>query len=129
MSTSVKYASIPEYIAAQQAEVRANLEELNNCISKTLPQAQACISYNMPCFKQDGMICYFAVFKRHYSLFFKPVHVKHFAKELSGFVQGKSAIQVPIGQKFPESLLKSMLQHAAESNRLKAESKKQKSRK
>lgn len=129
MEASKKYQNIPEYIAAQTPEVQHHLQALYESIRDILPQAQACISYNMPCFKQQGMVCYFAAFKKHYSLFFSPAHVKHFQAELAAYVKGKSAIQIPIGQNFPKTLLKRMLLHAAEANRLKAENKKLKSKK
>jgi uncharacterized protein YdhG (YjbR/CyaY superfamily) len=125
MDKAPKYQHIEQYIAAQPVEVQTQLNELFWVIQHTLPQASPCISYNMPCFKQNGMICYFAAFKKHYSLFFSPAVVQYFQQELGDYVHSKSAIQIPLGKSFPTILLKNMLLHTAELNRKKAEHKKQ----
>jgi len=123
------YNTIDEYIALQPAQHHANLELIRNTIKAIVPEAVEAISYQMPAFKYHGMLCYFAVFKDHYSLFVSPEIREAFSKDLLPYKTTKSAIHFPLDETVPVKLVEEIIRFTAITNLGKAESKKSKSRK
>ena len=62
-------ANIDQYIAACPAEVQAVLQQLRATIRAAAPEAKEVISYQMPTFKQRGILLYFAAWKKHVGLY------------------------------------------------------------
>jgi uncharacterized protein YdhG (YjbR/CyaY superfamily) len=60
--------TIDEYIARFPADVRAILEKVRTTIRTAAPKATETISYQMPAFKQHGILVYFAGWKKHIGL-------------------------------------------------------------
>jgi uncharacterized protein YdhG (YjbR/CyaY superfamily) len=120
------YKSADEYIALQPAEHRDNLELIRKSVKATVPEAIETISYQMPAFKYHGMLCYFAVFKDHYSLFVSPQIREAFSRELVSYKTTKSAIHFPFKDPIPVKLIEDIIRFAAITNLEKAELKKQK---
>jgi uncharacterized protein YdhG (YjbR/CyaY superfamily) len=123
------YKSIDDYIFLQQEEHRAILELIRKTIITAVPEAIEVISYQMPAFKYHGMLCYYAVFKDHYSLFLSPKIKDIFADKLTGYKQTKSAIHFPFKTQIPVELIKEIITFTAISNFEKAEAKKPKPKK
>jgi uncharacterized protein YdhG (YjbR/CyaY superfamily) len=85
----------------------AFLSEIRQTIKKAVPEAEELISYQMPAFRYNGMLVWFAAFKHHYSIFI-PRHILHlFEEELKPFElsKSKSAIKIPIEKPVPVNLL------------------------
>lgn len=59
-------SSIDEYIIYSSADVRELLVELRNTINKAAPEAEEVISFQMPAFKMNGILVYFAACKKTY---------------------------------------------------------------
>ncbi len=113
-----KPASVDEYLDVLEPNVRECLEHLRVTIKKAAPDATEKISYNMPGFQDHGVICWYAAFKNHYSLFFRPKVHEEFADALSAFERTKSAIHIPYDRKFPAPLLTKMVKHVVLTNRM-----------
>lgn len=122
----LKYKSIGEYISLQPEKCRASLALDRQTIKTTVPEALELISYQMPAFKYHGMLCYFAVFKDHYSLFVAPDIMEAFSRDLLSFKTTKSAIHFPLNNPVPIKLIEEITRFAAITNLEKAEAKKQK---
>ncbi|MET0895587.1 MAG: DUF1801 domain-containing protein [Acidimicrobiia bacterium] len=59
---------IDRYLAALDEPKRATLEAMRVRILEVVPDAEQCISYNMPAFRVDGkVVAGFAAFKHHLS--------------------------------------------------------------
>jgi uncharacterized protein YdhG (YjbR/CyaY superfamily) len=123
------YKTTDEYIAFQPEEHRANLDLIRNTIKTTVPEAHEVISYQMPAYKYHGMLCYFALFKDHYSLFVSPEIRLIFDKDLASYKTTKSAIHFPLNGPVPVKLIEEIVRFAAITNLEKAESKKLKKKK
>jgi len=124
MITNPRYNTVNEYIAMQLPDLKENLELIRNTIKSTAPEAQELISYQMPAFKYHGMLCFFAVFKDHYSLFVSPAIRQAFDHDLKLFKTTKSAIHFPLNAPIPVKLIAEIVRFAAITNLEKAEAKK-----
>lgn len=123
------YKTTEEYIRSQPGHHRKNLEIIRQTIKSAAPDAAETISYQMPAFKFHGMLCFFAVFKDHYSLFVAPSIHPAFADELKSFKTTKSAIHFPFDQPIPVRLIEEIIRFAAISNLEKEENRKLKRKK
>jgi uncharacterized protein YdhG (YjbR/CyaY superfamily) len=65
MAKTQKPKDIDGYISQFPADVQAILEQVRETISHAAPDAKEVISYQMPAFKQHGMLVYFAAWKQH----------------------------------------------------------------
>ena len=68
MEASKKFKTVEEYFDTFPKETVEVLESLRNTIKKAAPQADELISYNMPAFRQKGMLVYYAAWKTHIGL-------------------------------------------------------------
>jgi len=119
-----EYKTIDEYIARQPQEFRDGLGIIRQTVRKAVPDAEEVISYMMPAFKYHGMLCYFAVFKDHYSLLVAPKAKDAFTDELKAYKQTKSAIHFPFNAEIPVGLITEIITFIAITNLEKAEAKK-----
>lgn len=65
-------ATIDEYIAAFPPGVQAVLQQVRQAVRDAAPQAEEGISYQIPAYRQHGVLVYFAAFKNHVG-FYPPV--------------------------------------------------------
>jgi uncharacterized protein YdhG (YjbR/CyaY superfamily) len=116
---TIKFSSIDEYHAAQTPEVRQLLDKLRSVIRKAAPLASETISYNMPAFKQGGVLVYYAAHNHHIGFYPTPAPLQVFANELEGFITSKGAVQFPLDKPLPVALIRKMVQYrvAEESER------------
>jgi uncharacterized protein YdhG (YjbR/CyaY superfamily) len=110
------FKNVDEYIALQSEKIKITLEILRKTIRKAAPEATEIISYQMPAFRFQGMLAYFAVFKNHYSLFVNPKVLEAFKDKLSEYTLSKSAIRIPLDKPVPEKLVTEIIQFAAKEN-------------
>ncbi|MFB3854461.1 MAG: iron chaperone [Vicinamibacterales bacterium] len=61
--------TIDEYIAGFPREVRAILQKIRKTVASAAPGAEERISYRMPAFAQNGILLYFAAFKKHIGVY------------------------------------------------------------
>lgn len=117
----MEYKNVDEYIALQPGFIRDTLEHLRQVIKDSAPGSEEMISYQMPAFRFHGMLCYFAVFKAHYSLFVSPEILLVFKDKLTAYGLSKSAIRFPMKEPFPEKLVTEIIKYAALRNLKKAQ--------
>lgn len=120
---SVKFTTVDEYFAAFPAEAKNLLKQMRKIIKEAAPQAQELISYNMPAFKQDGALVYYAAYKNHIGFYPTASGIKNFQKELSGYEPSKGAIRFPIDQPLPVTLIKKIVKFRVTENKARAISK------
>ena len=102
-STPVK--DIDDYIAAQPESIRATLEKLRQTISKPAPKSKEVISYGMPAFRLHSVLVYFAAYKKHIGFYPTSSGINVFKKEIARYKNSKGAVQFPIDQPLPFSLI------------------------
>ena len=97
--------NIDEYIASFSPEVQAILEKIRVTIWDAAPDAQETISYNMPAFRLNGVLVYFAAFKKHIG-FYPPVRGDaKLARAISAYAGEKGNLRFPLDQPIPYGLI------------------------
>ncbi len=104
------------YLDSLPQDIRTILEKIRETIKNEIPEATELISYQMPAFKFHGVIAWYAPFKKHYSLFVRPVVMEAFKKDLQPYELSKSAIRFPLDHPVPVELIARIVRHSAELN-------------
>lgn len=90
--------------------MQERLKKLRACIKKLVPTAVESISYGMPAYKLQGKpLVYFAAYENHIGFYATPHTHQAFAKELSGYKQGKGSVQFPHQDQLPLNLIERMV--------------------
>lgn len=105
MVMKTTFKDIDEYIGIQTPEVQILLKQMRQTIKKAAPEAEEVISYNMPAFKYQGMLVYFAAYKNHIGFYATPTGHSEFKEELSMYKQGKGSVQFPLTKPLPLDLI------------------------
>jgi uncharacterized protein YdhG (YjbR/CyaY superfamily) len=116
MKTEKAPKTTDEYIAEFPQDVQALLKELRQAIKEAAPQAKETISYQMPAFKQKGILVWFGAFKDHIGFFPKASAVEAFKKELVGFITSKGTVQFVLDKPIPLGLVKEMVRFRVKEN-------------
>jgi uncharacterized protein YdhG (YjbR/CyaY superfamily) len=105
IAEKTKPQSIDDYISDYPEEIQNKLKQIRETIRKAAPEAKEVISYQMPAFKLNAILVYFAAFKDHIGFFPTPSPVKKFSKELSAYETSKGTIKFPMNKKIPLGLI------------------------
>ncbi len=83
------------YIDAQPEDTRGALYAVYGTIARALPEAETCISWQMPTFRKGRNLIHFAAAKRHVGIYPGPEAVEAFREELDakGIPYSKGAIR------------------------------------
>ncbi len=112
-----KPQTIEEYIAVANDNVKEHLVKMYEVISSIMPtEALPCISYEMPAYKLNGVVVYFAGFTKHVSLFPGPKAIAFFNEELTDYKTSKGTIQFPVNKKLPVLLIKKIVKYNIKEN-------------
>ena len=110
------FKTIDEYIAIFPENVQSILEELRQAIKESAPEAEELISYQMPAFKLNGILVWFAAFKNHVGFYPKISAIEAFKEELSGHEVGKGTIRFPLNKPIPLDLVKKIVRYRVKEN-------------
>jgi uncharacterized protein YdhG (YjbR/CyaY superfamily) len=115
--------TVDDYLAALPEEARATLEKIRKAIKAAAPRATEVISYQMPVYKQHGMLVGFAAFKDHCSFFPGAKPVATYKDELNAYETSKGTIRFPIGKPLPAALVKRLVKARIAENEKRAREK------
>lgn len=104
-----KYKTIDEYIKTFPEEVQSILEAVRQAIRSVAPEAEELISYQMPAFKQNGILVYFAGYKHHIGFYPTSSGIKAFKKDIEPYKSSKGAVQFLIDKPIPYDLVKKIV--------------------
>jgi uncharacterized protein YdhG (YjbR/CyaY superfamily) len=126
MITPASPGTIDDYIATFAPEVQAILQRIRLTIRKVVPQATERISYRMPAFAQDGILIYFAAFKKHIGVF-PPVRGNgKLNKDLARYRGPKGNLQFPLDEPIPYGLITRVVKCRVKENAERLRSKRKK---
>jgi uncharacterized protein YdhG (YjbR/CyaY superfamily) len=103
-------ATMDEYLDSVSDEQRAALEKLRKQIRSAAPNAEECISYGIPAFRQRGMLVGFGAAAKHCAFFpFNSTTVAAFADELKNYDTSKGTIRFPANKPLPAALVRKLV--------------------
>jgi len=113
--------TIDDYISLQEKSKQASLQKIRTIIKKVAPKATEGISYQMPVFKQNGNLVYFAAAKNHYGFYptSKPIEVFKAQLDAKGYTYSKGAIQFPDDKPIPVKLIQEIVKFRIQDNEMK----------
>jgi|SRR5277367_257057 len=116
-----KPRTIDEYLSLVSEDKRAALQALREMIHAAAPEAEECISYQIPAFRLNGMLVGFAAAKHHCALYaWNGSTVGLFADELKEYDTSKGTIRFTPDKPLPEALVRSLVEMKVAKNSQKA---------
>jgi uncharacterized protein YdhG (YjbR/CyaY superfamily) len=122
-ASSPKFQTVDEYHAAVPAAARKLLDIMRKTIRQAAPEAEEYIGYNMPAYRLNGPLVYYAAAKTHIGFYPTSTPIIAFATELKDYKTSKGAIQFPLEGGIPTSLIKEIVAFKVAENLAKAEAK------
>jgi len=98
-------ANVEDYIATFSPEIQAVLQQVRQVVRRAAPEAQEVISYQMPALKLNGVLVYFAAFKKHIG-FYPPIKGdSRLEKAASPYAGEKGNLRFPLDKPIPFDLI------------------------
>ena len=117
---------IDEYIARFPADVQVILEQVRTTIRTAAPEAKETISYQMPAFRQHGILVYFAGWKTHIGLYPPVSGGKALEKAIARYSGPKGNLQFPLDEPIPYDLIERVVRLRVKQDLAKAAAKRKK---
>ena len=115
--------TIDEYIEAFSPEVQEILRRIRRVIRGAAPDAQETISYQIPAFKLNGALVYFAAFKKHIGFYPPIAGDARLEKTVSRYAGEKGNLRFPLDQPIPYDLIERITKLRVKQNLAKAAAK------
>jgi uncharacterized protein YdhG (YjbR/CyaY superfamily) len=112
--------NIDEYIARFPPEVQAILERIRVTIRNAAKGAEETISYQIPAFRLNGILVYFAAFKNHIGLYPPVKGDGRLEKAIAIYAGEKGNLKFPLDRPIPYELIESIVKLRVKQNMSKA---------
>ncbi|HTE14855.1 MAG TPA: DUF1801 domain-containing protein [Burkholderiales bacterium] len=107
---------IDAYIAGFPDDIQEILQKIRMTIRKAAPKAEETISYQIPAFKLQGPLVYFAAFKKHIGFYPPAKGDKKFKDEISIYEGEKGNLRFPLDQPIPYVLIRKIVKLRTKEN-------------
>jgi len=114
-----QYQTIDEYIEAFPADVQKILQQLRETVRRAAPEAEEVISYQMPAFRLNGILVYFAAYKNHIGFYPTASGIAAFKDALSVYQTSKGAVRFPLSKPLPYDLVEKIVKYRIQENNAK----------
>jgi len=102
--------TIDEYLSALSDDKRAALEKLRKTIRAAAPKAEECISYQIPAYRQDGMLVGFGATGNHCAFYLMSSSIVEAHKEeLKDYDTSKGTIRFQPDKPLPVGLVRKLV--------------------
>lgn len=118
--------TVDEYMSFFPGEIQEIIMKLREAIKKAAPEAREVISYQMPGYKLNGMLVWFALHKNHIGFYPGASGIREFKKEIFGYKWAKGSVQFSLDKPVPYKLIERIVKFRVKENILKSELKKKK---
>lgn len=115
----IDFKTIDKYISSYPVDDQKVLQKIRETIQKAAPEAKELISYQMPTFRQNGILVHFAAFGHHYSLFPTPSAIQAFSEKLTAYETSKGTIKFPKAKPIPYDLIAEIVKFRVKENQKK----------
>lgn len=106
-----RYKNIDAYIKAYPKDIATRLQAIRMAVRKIAPQAEEVISYNMPAFKLNGILLYFAAHAKHIGMYPFSSTIKDLGKDLAKYQTSKGTIQFQHDKPLPLPLVRKIVKY------------------
>jgi uncharacterized protein YdhG (YjbR/CyaY superfamily) len=120
---------IDAYIVQFPTDVQEILQKVRETIRTAAPMAKELISYQMPAFRQHGILVYFAAWKKHIGLYPPISGDAAIEKAVAKYAGPKGNLQFPLDEPIPYNLIKRIVRLRVKQDRERAEAKRDKRKK
>ncbi|MBN1598708.1 MAG: DUF1801 domain-containing protein [Bacteroidales bacterium] len=97
--------TVESYISGFPEDIQKILKEIRATIKKAAPEAEESMSYQIPTYKQNGVLAYFAAYKKHIGFYPTPSGIEAFKEELSVYEYAKGSVKFPLDKPIPLDLI------------------------
>lgn len=125
MTNAQKPQDFASYISGFPADVQRILAQIRETIRQAAPDAQEVISYQMPAFKQHGILVYFAAWKQHIGLYPPISGDESLEKAIARYAGPKGNLQFPLNEPIPYDLIEQIVKLRVKQDTENAAAKKQ----
>jgi uncharacterized protein YdhG (YjbR/CyaY superfamily) len=102
--------TIDEYLASLSDDQRAALEKLRKAIKAAAPEAEECISYQIPAFRLGGrLLVAFGAAKNHCSFYPGTFPLKALEHELEDYDTSKGTLRFDADKPLPAALVRKLV--------------------
>lgn len=126
ITPGTKFESVAQYFSAFPPKTKALLKEMKTIIQEAAPEAEEVISYNMPAFRLNGVLVYYAGYEKHIGFYPTGSGIAAFQKEISAYKNSKGAVQFPLDEPLPKSLITKIVKYRVKEDKEKTKAKKKK---
>ena len=112
--------TIGEYIATSPPDVQQILEQIRRTIRDAAPDAWETISYRIPAFELNGVLVYFAAFKKHIGFYPPITDDARLKKAASRYAGDKGNLRFPLDEPIPYDLIERIVKLRVKQNLVKA---------
>ena len=110
MAAKPKPKTVDEYLAALSEDQRGALEKLRATIRAAAPNAEECISYQLPAFRQNGMLVAFGATANHCAFYLMSSStVETHKDELKTFDTSKGTIRFQSEKPLPVAFVRKLV--------------------
>ena len=104
-----KFKTPDDYLARVSEEKRAALETLRKTIRAAAPEAEECISYQLPAFRLNGKLLVAYGAAANHCAFYPGSVVQALKEELKGYDTSKGTIRFPANRPLPPALVRKLV--------------------
>lgn len=112
------------YIAQFSPDVQVILQKVRAIARKAAPEAEEIISYRIPALRMNGILIYFAAFKKHIGMYPPISGDKAIEKAIAPYAGPKGNLQFPFDQPIPYKLIERIVKLRVKQDAAKAKAKK-----
>ncbi len=106
MPTKKVPRTVDEYIANFAPDIQAVLQKIRQTVKVAARDAEETISYRMPAFKLNGILIYFAAFKKHVGLYPPVRGDESLMRAVKPYAGPKGNLQLPFKKRIPYPLIR-----------------------
>jgi uncharacterized protein YdhG (YjbR/CyaY superfamily) len=106
-----KFLTVDDYHASFPKEIRDRLDVVRKIIHDVAPKMKEMISYNIPGYRNNKMVVYYAGFKSHISIFPAPKGKEWEEDFKPYYTSGKGTIHFPHDKRLPVTLIKKIVKY------------------
>ena len=108
--------SVNAYIAQFPKDTQRVMKQVRALIKKAAPKAEERISYGIAGYFLNGMLVYFAAYKKHIGFYPGAEAIAYFKKEVAGYKLSKGTVQLPLDEPIPVGLLTRIVKYRLKMN-------------